>query len=338
MNIDLLQPYWLLFLPLPWLWFYWRLHHPLSWPQILPPMVMRYPLLEDLHSVKQVAKPKNKRRLTNDHIMSITLCFILLALAQPVYYQAEIKPQDQPEAVDLIIAVDTALSMSLSDYKIQGQMVSRIAASRLLLKKFINNYSGSRMALVIMDNPPALWLPMTTDKAVMQDALSRITTFFGGKLSDLGATLNLIYKHFKDEQEKVIIVITDAGVQVGKYSFDSAAKVLADNGFSLYIIAVGSAEPVVGTMADNNLLYQSVNLKRFQQAAIYGKGRLFHAPDAQSFNKALQTIEQQHHKSVLPTKPLKLSYAWYPLPLAIAMLLFLYTALIQAKPDSQDPA
>jgi len=335
-DINLLQPYWLLLLPLPWLWLYWRLTHPVSWPQILPKISMYYPLLEDIDPLKQSVKPSKKRTLSNEHIMAIALSFILLTLAQPVYYQADIEQQDQPEAVDMIIAVDTALSMSLKDYNLDGQKVSRIAASRHLLKTFINDYSGNRMGLVIMDSPPALWLPMTTDKAVMQDALTRINLFFGGKQSDLGATLNLIYKQFKDDQEKVIIVISDAGVQVGNSSFDSIAKELADNGFTLYIIVLGAAEPVVGTLADNSLLYQSVNLKLFQQAAVYGKGRLFHALDKQTFSEALQTIEKQHYKSAVLKNRLKLTTSWYPLPLVIAMFLLLYITLLNARTDAQE--
>ncbi len=329
-DIDLLQPYWLFLLPLPWLWLYWRLRYPAAWPQILPVLTMRYPLLNDLHSAKETGTAaKKKIQYPREYTIALALSFMLLALAQPVRYSGYAEQQENLQPLDLILAVDTALSMSLSDYEIEGKPVSRIGISRLLLKSFIKNYSGSRMGLVILGNPPALWLPLTSDKAVMQDAVSRITTFLGGRITDMGATLKLIQDQFKDHQEKVVVLISDGGTQIGSVSPQLAAQELAAEGFTLYIIAVGSDDPDAGSLDNSSLIYEAANIKMLQEVADQGNGTLFHALNAQGFSDALKTIEVKHRKPVDKKNKLKLIQAWYPLPLAVAMLLFLYAGLLQ---------
>lgn len=327
-DIDLLQAYWLFLLPFPWLWLYWRLRHPVSWPPMRPMMIMRYPLLDDLHSIKET-KTGKKQGYQRDSAMAVALSFMILALAQPVHYSAYAEPEALSEPVDVILVVDTALSMSLSDYEIEGQAVSRMGMSRLSLKTFIKDYSGRRMGLVILGNPPALWLPLTTDKAVMQDAISRITTLLGGRITDMGATLNLVREQFNDQQEKVVVLISDGGTQIGSVSPQEAAQELVSAGFTLYVVAVGSSDPDAGSLDKSSLIYEAANLPMLQQVADRGNGILFHALDSQAFSDALKTIENKHRKPLQIKEKQKLAQAWYPLPLAIAMLVLLYAALLK---------
>ena len=179
---GLLQPYWLLLLVLPWIWLYLRLLKPAPWPRILPILTVRYPLLGDLPQ-PAVHRSGNSKKHQADKIMTLAMCLMVFALSQPVYYTGYIENEKISEPVDLILVVDTALSMSLSDYELDGQVVDRITLTRQLLDGFISDYSGHRIALVILGNPPALWLPLTSDKSIVQDAVSRIRTFLGGRIS-----------------------------------------------------------------------------------------------------------------------------------------------------------
>lgn len=336
-DFSCLQPYWLLFLPIPWLWLHWRIRHPVAWPQIPPVLAMRYPLLGAIQEKKVISnKPFSKAKTGHsDQTMAIALSFMILALAQPVHYGAAVEQGDDSEPVDLILVVDTALSMSLSDYEIQGQVMSRLAMSQLLLKDFINHYSGKRISLVILGGPPALWVPLTTDKAVVQDAVGRITTLLGGRLPDMGATLNLIRDEFIDDHEKVVVLISDGGAQVGAVSPTIAAQELIANDFTLYAIAVGSSEPDASSLDNSSLIYQPVNLSVLQQLVEHGQGRLFHAKNAQVFRDALQLIEKKHRKLLPKKEGLKLTEPWYPLPLAIALLFLLYAVFVRQKSEVQ---
>ncbi len=327
-DIALLQAYWLFSLPVPWLWLYWRRRYPSAWPRILPMLAMRYPLLHDLSFEKNSERAKIKK-MQADRNMAIAMSFMILALAQPVRYSHFFGQEKNSEAVDLILVVDTALSMTLSDYEIEGEALSRIDLARLLLKKFVNNYSGTRMGLVTLGNPPSLWLPLTGDKAVIEDAVNRIRTFLGGRISDMGASLQLVREQFKDQQEKVVVIVSDGGTQIGSVSPENAAQELADNGFSVYVIAVGSSDPEAESLGNSSLIYEAANLNMLQKVAEKGQGLLFHALDAQGFSEALLTIEKRHRKPIKKEQALRLSEPWYPLPLGIAMVLLLYTAFFK---------
>lgn len=325
-DIGLLQAYWLFLLPFPWLWLYWRRRYSSSWPELLPTLAMRYPLLNDI-AIGSSKEAKKKKIFTADQSLVIAMTFMILALSQPVLYRGLSEQEKKSEPVDMILVVDTALSMSLSDYELEGQPVSRLGIARLLLNQFVKNYSGSRMGLVILANPPALWLPLTSDKVIVQDAISRINTFIGGRISDMGATLNLIREQFNDHQEKVVVLISDGGAQIGAVAPEIAAKELASEGFTLYVIAIGSADPEAKSLDNSSLIYEAVNLKMLQQVADSGHGALFHALDSQAFSDALKSIENKHRKPVQLTEQSRLTQALYPLPLVIALLLFLYAAL-----------
>ncbi|MCU7939256.1 MAG: VWA domain-containing protein [gamma proteobacterium symbiont of Bathyaustriella thionipta] len=327
-NLGLLQPYWLLLLPLPWLWLYWRQPQSASWPSIIPVLTVRYPLLGDLPQ-PDVHRGRTKKQYA-DKIMALAMSLLVLALSQPVHYKAYIEKDKASEPVDLILVVGTALSMSLSDYEVNGQVLDRMTLTRKLLDGFVADYSGHRIGLVILGNPPALWLPLTSDKSIVQDAISRIRTLLGGRITDMGATLQLVRDHFKEQQEKVVVLISDGGAQVGSISPDKAAQELAEDGFSLYVIAVGSSDPQGRSLDNNSLIYEAVNLNMLQQVARQGKGQLFHALDSQAFSDALLTIEKKHRKVRHKIDKKYLTEAWYPVPLALAMMLILSVSLRQS--------
>ncbi|MCU7800618.1 MAG: VWA domain-containing protein [gamma proteobacterium symbiont of Lucinoma myriamae] len=108
----------------------------------------------------------------------------------------------------------------------------------------------------------------------------------------MGATLRLVREHYKDQNEKVVVLISDGGAQVGAISPQEAAQQLAAEDFSLYVIAVGSSDPDEGSLDKSSLIYEAVNLTMLQQVAKQGKGQLFHVLNTQAFSDALQTIEK----------------------------------------------
>lgn len=220
-ELGLLQPYWLLLLPLPWLWLY-RLPHP-DWPALLPRQAVRYPPLAHLPAA-QTAAPASMARRWSSRITALALSLMLLALAQPVRYTQPLARQAPSEPVGTILLVGTAVSMSLRDYRLRGQPVDRMSLARTLVDGYVKNYRGRRLGLVILGHPPALWLPLTTDRAVVRDAVSRIRSTLGGRLTDMGATLQLVRKQFASPGDKVVVMVTDGGVQLGAISPQVTAR------------------------------------------------------------------------------------------------------------------
>lgn len=319
-EFDLLQPYWLLLLPLPWLWLRWRQHHPSAWPNLAPTLSMRYPPLQHLGAT-QATSTANPRA---EWLLSTALCLFIIGLAQPVEYREAIAEQAPSEPVDMVLVIGTAISMGLQDYIVDERPVDRMALTRNLAKDFVQQYSGRRIGLVILGNPPALWLPLTHDKAVVQDAIARIRTVLGGRLSNMGATLELVDQHFSaDGTDKVVVMVTDGSLQLGAISPQEAAHKLASKGFHLYIIAMGATSNQAIQAQSGSLLYQPVNLALLQHVAEQGKGELFHAQNAQAFTDALASIQSKHRKTVITKPQQRLRTAWYPLAILLGMGLLL---------------
>lgn len=330
-DIGLLQPLWLLLLPLPWLWFYWQRQHPLPWPQILPVLTMRYPPIGELQSTEKTTTHSVKS-LGAGVLIAMAMSLILLAISQPVVYKAPAVDESLSEPVELVLLVSTALSMSLSDYEVDGQAVSRMTLTKQLLDGLVVEYSGSRIGLVVLGNPPAVWLPLTSDKQLVRDAVSRINTFLGGRLTDMGASLTLVRDYFQEDREKVVLLISDGSAQVGSESPQQAARQLSEAGMTVYVIAMGSTDPLAGSPDKSSLIYEPVNLTMLRQVAEQGNGQLFHARHAQAFHDALKTIESKHRQLIKKQDKQTLTEALYPLPLALAMLILLFIVLKQ--PDS----
>jgi Ca-activated chloride channel family protein len=209
-EFGLLQPYWLLLLPLPLVWLAWRRRHPRPWPIVLSPLALRYPLLS---IVAGDDEPVGSPRLAaGDRWVAIAMMLAVIALAQPVRYVGNIASIAASEPVDLVVVAGTAISMTLRDYVIDGERVDRMAMTRHLLDRFVAEFQGQRIGLVVLSNPPALWLPLTTDKRVVRDAIARLRTVMIGRLSDTGAALQLVNDNFGDTDDKVVVLVTDGGL------------------------------------------------------------------------------------------------------------------------------
>jgi len=326
LHISLAQPYFLLLLPLSWVWYVWRRQHRGSWPQLLPVLSIRYPALADLNK-QTISMTQHSSSAPSERLILLAMMLLIAALSQPVHQRTIIHTRAQSEPVDLILLVGTALSMTLTDYMINGQPMDRLSMARRQLDTFIRDYSGQHLALVIMGNPPALWLPFTTDKEIVRDAVARIRTSLGGRITDMGASLQLVRHSFAQKQQKIVVMISDGGTQIGSHSPQEVAQKMAAEGFILYVIAVGSDKPDAGLPTSASLIYEAVNLTMLQQVAQAGKGRLYHAQDAQAFTRALAEIEEKHRKKISDKMQKYLNDALYPFPLALAMLILFWLAV-----------
>ena len=326
-EFGLLQPWCLLLLPLPLIWLRWRRRRPRAWPAVVQPLAIRYPLLSAVRASE--GGGSRKTSAAADAVVAAALVLFIAALAQPVRYTGEVADETKSEPVDLVIVAGTSISMTLQDYVVDGRRVDRMRMMRHLLDRFIADYRGRRIGLVVLGNPPALWLPLTSDKGAVRDAVSRLRTALGGRLSDMGATLQLVSRRFHDDSGKVVVMVTDGGLQLGDTDPLVAARALAENGDTLYVVGIGASDPGVDASATGGLIYEPIDPAFLQRLAAAGGGAFFHAQDAGAFAAALSTIESRHRRPQPKPATQRLADPWYPLPLGLAMLLLL---LVAARP------
>ena len=320
-EVGLLQPFWLALLPLPLLWLRWQRHRRGMSSVVSPSLAMRYPLLPVIHTDSGV--PRMPGSATVEVMISMALLLVVIALAQPVRYTGSVATTADSEPVDLVVVAGTAISMTLRDYIVGGEPVDRMSITRRLLDGFVAGYRGRRIGLVVLGNPPALWLPLTTDRAVVRDAVSRLRPVLGGRLSDMGATLQLVEQRFREAGEKVVVLVTDGGLQLGATSPLAAARALGAAGNTLYVIGIGAGEPGAGGAEQGGLIYEPIDAVFLQALADAGGGAFFHAQDTDAFSAALSTIESRHRRPGTAIPVERLVEPWYPLPLGLAMALLL---------------
>jgi Ca-activated chloride channel family protein len=334
--------YWLLLLPLVLFWLYWRKKRSMHWPQFRPVITIRYPLLNDLNLSLDKSTQNNKRlvwlgKLNCDQMIALSFCFMIIALAQPITYKTPLKMDAIAEqSVNIILVLDTALSMSLKDYQMKGLAISRLSMAQSLLNSLVDATANNKMALLLLSNPPALWLPLTDDKAVLKNAISRTSTLLGGRISDMGASLNFIADEFKDDKDKTIVLLSDGGTQVGNTSPQDAAKQLQEKGFTLYVIAMGAAGKSAQAYDNSSLIYEPANLKRLQLVIDESNGQLFHAKNEQDYGLLLPLLKKPINQSDIIPLEQQFIIVYYPMALFIAMLLLFYVFFIQTCQTSSN--
>jgi Mg-chelatase subunit ChlD len=300
-----------------------------AWPQLISPLSMRFPWLQRLLS----APPNNAAPGANSlHItpfMLMMACFII-TLAQPAQQGAALPHADSPQAVDLIILLNTSVSMVLKDSSIDEQQVDRMTKQVDIISKLVKDFRGDRIALVILGRPAALWLPLTADKKLIRSMLARLQTTLGGRNSDISAALQLVGEKFAlDEDdnanEKIILLSTDAYQQLGAQPPQQAVGNLARRGYKLYTLAIGSTQFPEEMLGKSHLIYQPVDLALLQQLAVIGGGKMLRASDNDVQQKLLSAMNRSRQKSTArQPRPIINLYFW---PLLAAMLILLWQLL-----------
>ncbi len=254
---------------------------------------------------------------------------------QPVQYGQALPADTKPDPVDLILVVNTSVSMTLKDYMFDGQQLDRMAMTRLSLQKFVSEFKGQHIALVILGRPSSIWLPLTTDFSLVKKMIGRIKTTLGGRSSDIAETLVLIQKQFtvekpkslinpgKTSQQKTVMLVSDGYDQLGVSSPESAVKELLQNGFDLHTLAIGSDKQPEFSLGKGHLIYQPVDLNLMSRLAEIGHGKMEHVKDLTAIDRVIENLESPAAIKNVENKKLIIPLYQYPLTLALILLLIM---------------
>lgn len=171
------------------------------------------------------------------------LCLLLFwvglvsAIARPQMGQTVEK--SKVRGVDIILAVDTSLSMLAEDLK-----PNRLAVAKEVIQQFIQIQNGNRLGVVVFAGQSYTLLPLSTDYAMVSESVADIEIDMidkgGTAIGD--AIANGVYR-FKDDNPKsrVIILLTD-GEKTEGIDPVQAAKVAGQRGIKIHTIGLGKRE------------------------------------------------------------------------------------------------
>lgn len=310
--MNLLWPWVLCVLPLPWLLARWVVRGEASATAPAWPYGTRVDGL-------RLDTPRASSRLGWLHALAwLAVC---LAAARPVTWSEERQPPVSGR--ELMLAVDVSGSMAADDMEIAGRRVDRLSAVKAVVGDFLQRRSGDRVGLILFGQQAYLLTPLTFDHRSVAYQLNTSTVGIAGRETAIGDAIGLAVKRMRDSdaQQRVLILLTDGVNTAGALTPEQATQLAGDAGLRIHTIGIGSSEPVRQGMF--GLLLPSppaeIDEAGLQRIADRTGGRYFRARDTRELAAIyaeldrLETVETEGevHRSRLE---------WFWIPLIVGLL------------------
>ena len=144
--------------------------------------------------------------------------------------------QIERKGVDIVIALDTSISMDSEDVS-----PSRIKKAKFELSQLINSLNGDRVAIIVFAGSSHLYLPLTSDYDAALLFLNQINTqMIPTKGTNLKSAFTTALSAFSDEKNmhKVLLLVSDGEDHEGEMI--DLSKKASKNGFTINTVGVGS--------------------------------------------------------------------------------------------------
>lgn len=226
----------------------------------------------------------------------LALSFIIVALARPQSVDISNKTKTT-NGIDIVLSIDVSGSMLTRDLK-----PNRLEALKRVASEFVEGRPNDRIGLVVYAAESYTKTPVTSDKAVVLEALEGVK--YDNLLQDgtgIGMGLATAVNRLKDSQakSKVIILLTDGVNNSGFIDPRMASEIAKEYGIKVYTIGLGTkgmAESPYAIGPNGEFLYQMMQVEIDEQLmkeiARNTDGKYFRATN----NKKLKEIYEEINK------------------------------------------
>jgi Ca-activated chloride channel family protein len=191
----------------------------------------------------------------------LALSSLIVALARPRTVDVSNKTKTT-KGIDIVMAVDVSGSMLAKDLK-----PNRMEALKRVAADFIDERPNDRIGLVVYASEAYTKIPVTSDKAVILDAIQSIK--YDNVLQDgtgIGMGLATAVNRLKDSKakSKVIILLTDGVNNAGFIEPETASDIAKQYGIKVYTIGIGTngmAEFPYAIAANGQFLFQMMQVE-----------------------------------------------------------------------------
>ena len=228
-KVTFLNPefFWLLLLiPIAIAWLFWKGNH-----QTATLKISSLQGFKSSNSLIVRLKPMlNVFRL-------LALSSLIVAMARPRTVDVSNKTKTT-KGIDIVMAVDVSGSMLAKDLK-----PNRMEGLKRVAADFVDERPNDRIGLVLYASEAYTKTPVTSDKAVVQEAIKSIK--YDTVLQDgtgIGMGLATAVNRLKDSKakSKVIILMTDGVNNAGFIEPETAADIAQQYGIKVYTIGIGT--------------------------------------------------------------------------------------------------
>ncbi len=226
----------------------------------------------------------------------LALSALIVALARPRTVAVSNQTKTT-KGVDIVMAVDVSGSMLARDLK-----PNRMEALKKVAGDFVLERPNDRIGLVVYASEAYTKVPVTSDKAVVLEAIKSIQ--YDPVLQDgtaIGMGLATAVNRLKDSKakSKVIILLTDGVNNAGFIEPETAADIAKQYGIKVYTIGIGTngmAEFPYAIAENGQFLYQMMKVeideKLLKSIAQKTNGNYFRATSNERLAQIYQAINK----------------------------------------------
>src|SRR5437899_5379062 len=233
------------------------------------------------------------------------------------------RSETRSEGISLVLCVDLSSSMLAEDFA----PANRIDVAKQTALEFVRARTSDRIGVVAFAAQALTQVPITTDYAVLEEALRELRV---GMLEDgtaIGTAIATSATRLRRApgKSKVVVLLTDGENNKGTVDPRTAAQAAAAFGIKIYTIGVGTQgeAPVPTGQGPLGLRYETMPVKIDEQlldeVAHTTGGRYFRATDAASLSNIFGEINRLEKTPVqhLVYHRYEEAYRW---PLGIGLL------------------
>jgi len=254
-------------------------------------------------------------------LRSVCLGAWMVAAAGPRLGSA--RKETRSEGISILLCVDLSSSMLAEDFA----PANRIDVAKQTALEFVRARTSDRIGVVAFAAQALTQVPITTDYAVLEEALRELRV---GMLEDgtaIGTAIATAATRLRRApgKSKVIILLTDGVNNRGTVDPRTAAQAAAAFGIRIYTIGVGTRgeAPVPTGQGVDGLRYQNLPVEidepLLTDVARATGGRYFRATDSESLRHVFEEINRLEKTMVEQVVYRRFDEA-YRVPLALGLL------------------
>ena len=305
-----------------WSWLFLLIPLPILLRLLIKPVkqareqALQVPFLRDFNDAPATSRANNFSWLIM--LLSIIAWLALVtAVARPVMVGDSISLPVKGR--NIMLAIDLSGSMREQDYRVGNQWVDRLTATKFVAGEFIQRRKGDRIGLILFGDQAYLQAPLTFDRETIKKLLDESALGLAGQKTAIGDAIGLGIKRLRDQDdnEHVLILLTDGENTAGNVGVYEAAEVAAQQNIKIYTVGIGADS----SQSLDFFQRSSLDEGTLKKIASMTKGKYFRARDTIEFQRIYEELDR--------LEPIvREQEEWQPridlfyLPLAISLLLF----------------
>jgi Ca-activated chloride channel family protein len=314
LGFELAQPRWLL------LWLVVAGWFALAWRRVLADrqgegagLVLNHPGLP-LTAVASLPAPSLRRPVL---LRALAFGLLVLALAQPRQVGDWITPP--PEGRDMVLLIDTSLTMSIRDFRQDNLEVERMTVLKDTLARFIDGRPGDRFGVIVFGSEVATLTPPTFDRQHAIAQIRRIQVGMLGGDTALGDALGMALKQVTTRRLRpaVILVSDGADSNAGTLTPAEAVAVARQAGVAIHTLQFGSDPYAAGRAARGGNAAVADPQPDLIDLAQFSRGQHFAIASADDAARVIRAIDQLEPTLSRPAQH-RQAREWYWVLLALA--------------------